>query len=544
MKTMHLEQISLGGRFVPGFALGATAAAYGDTLAAVGLHPDNPDHMYSELMRSISSPVAFKSDQKGWVGARDAKIWWEDPKGTAKLQWPFHWGAWMQNAPESDAQIRAVFKIPQGTDTNDFLRRLYQIPASFTKLRLPKESWEGHNIVSDAVNSAGRDIGKVVTNVGNEVKKIPVVGAPIHDIFDAAYHATAAPFHAITAIAEGKNVGKAALDAINETGHSIKTVAPYAQMVVSMVPGVGQGVSAALSAGMALAAGQPIGKALLAGVAGALPGGPLAQAAFNQAATLVQDAAQHKKIDLGSLASGVAGIAGGAIGLPKSVTDIAKSSIEAGAAIADHKDPFQAVVKAAGEIAGATGVHIQIPDAIKNAVQSGMAMGTAIVHQAERAKQLLGGANSKLVEIGAQFAHSVPAIAEARRLAGGGVRGFDLATGLLKHQVLPFDIHTLRSSLSGADLKGFDTAMALHTGLVAHPVPAHLPPMAQAGHAIAAGSQNLASRQAIMAPVMAHPTAAMGANVAVGRYLPEYRHPPEYRYRPQAGGRRYEPYPT
>ena len=70
--------IYYGGHAVHGFGLGST---YDDSLAAVGLHPDNPDHMYSELMRSISSPVAFKNDQKGWHGARDAKIWWEDPPG-------------------------------------------------------------------------------------------------------------------------------------------------------------------------------------------------------------------------------------------------------------------------------------------------------------------------------------------------------------------------------------------------------------------------------------------------------------------------------
>ena len=145
--------IYYGGHAVHGFGLGST---YGDSLAAVGLHPDNPDGMYGDLMKSISDPVGFKNAQKGWHGARDAKIWWEDPPGSgiAKLQWPFHWGKWMQAAPKNDAQLRAVFKIPSAASTDAFLRQLYKLPASFKSWKMPQESWEGHgfDLIKDVVS--------------------------------------------------------------------------------------------------------------------------------------------------------------------------------------------------------------------------------------------------------------------------------------------------------------------------------------------------------------------------------------------------------
>jgi hypothetical protein len=52
---------------------------------------------------------------------------------------------------------------------------------------------------------------------------------------------------------------------------------------MSFVPGVGSGVSAAIGAAQALADGRPIDEAILAGAKSALPGGPMAQMAFDAA---------------------------------------------------------------------------------------------------------------------------------------------------------------------------------------------------------------------------------------------------------------------
>lgn len=67
----------------------------------------------------------------------------------------------------------------------------------------------------------------------------------------------------------------------------IKSVAgpvlPYVQSVMSFVPGVGTGIAAALGAAQALADGRRIDEALVSGFKSAIPGGPLAQMAFDAA---------------------------------------------------------------------------------------------------------------------------------------------------------------------------------------------------------------------------------------------------------------------
>lgn len=134
---------------------------YADDLARVGLHPDNPDQMYSELQKFLTHPVDFKNADKNWRGARDSKTWWEDPKGVAALQWPFHGGKWLDNVPKNDAQMRAVFKIPANVGTKQFLARVYGFPfVSSMSYSLRYEEWKqgndfdkAWNGVKDGVNS-------------------------------------------------------------------------------------------------------------------------------------------------------------------------------------------------------------------------------------------------------------------------------------------------------------------------------------------------------------------------------------------------------
>lgn len=128
--------------------------------------------------------------------------------------------------------------------------------------------------VGGAVQTAGKGIKAAVGKIG----EIPVVGP----LLSAGFTLGGANLF-ITAgeIASGKRLDKAALNHLSREVKSVKAVAPYAQMVLSFVPGVGQGISAGIGAGLALAEGQPITDALVAGVKGAIPGGPLAQAAFD-----------------------------------------------------------------------------------------------------------------------------------------------------------------------------------------------------------------------------------------------------------------------
>lgn len=89
-------------------------------------------------------------------------------------------------------------------------------------------------------------------------------------------------------VARGKNVLRA-LKAAGAAGiNDLRERARYAEMVASFVPGVGTGVAAALGAANALAAGRPISEAMIQAARSAIPGGRLAQAAFDVGMNLAQ----------------------------------------------------------------------------------------------------------------------------------------------------------------------------------------------------------------------------------------------------------------
>jgi len=114
------------------------------------------------------------------------------------------------------------------------------------------------------------------------------VGGAVVGIGKTAVNLATSPVRLASDIAHGKNVLASLGDTVKRDLQSAKELAPYAQAVLSVVPGVGQGVNAAIAAGAALAQGKPITDALVAGVKGMLPGGPLAQQALDTAYNLAQ----------------------------------------------------------------------------------------------------------------------------------------------------------------------------------------------------------------------------------------------------------------
>lgn len=119
--------------------------------------------------------------------------------------------------------------------------------------------------------------------IASAVGEIPIIGTPLKAVVNLG----CAPTNLVESIASGERLDHAVIDNIKSQVKDIKTVAPYAKMVVSLVPGVGTAVSAAISAGAALAEGQSITDALIEGVKGAIPGGAIAQSAFNVASGVV-----------------------------------------------------------------------------------------------------------------------------------------------------------------------------------------------------------------------------------------------------------------
>lgn len=241
--------------------------------------------------------------------------------------------------------------------------------------------------------------------------QIPVVG----DVTRIMSEATSSPIHLASQIAQGANVSKATLGYVKEQIKVVKDAAPYAQTVISLVPGVGPGVSAAMSAGIALAEGKSINEIAKAAIRGALPGGPLAQAAFDTALKVA---------------------AGG---------NVAKSVLEGARAAL----PPEAQKAFDIGLAVATGENIQ------NAVVAGVA-------------SLLPAQLQALAATGEKAAASVPGMSDVLKsitAAGGSAadaakNGFNLASGLLSQAgANEKAVSALRDRLTSDQVKGFDAAL-------------------------------------------------------------------------------------
>jgi hypothetical protein len=237
----------------------------------------------------------------------------------------------------------------------------------------------GH-FVSNAVKTAGREVGHVthsiqstVGKVGKAVGKIPVVGGAVTSVFDAGFHATFAMVNVTVSIAKGRRIDRAFMDQLHVAVKDFKQAGPYAQMVIGMVPGVGQGVSAAMAAGLALANGQPIAEALKAGALGAIPGGALVQSCVKASVETIQHVAKGEKFNFANLAETAGGAAAGALGLPPA----AKNALMAGIATTGSIVKGQPLDKA---LADGAVKALPIPDATKKAMTEATALTLDLAH--------------------------------------------------------------------------------------------------------------------------------------------------------------------
>jgi hypothetical protein len=232
---------------------------------------------------------------------------------------------------------------------------------------------------SNAAKTAGREIGhashtvqSAVGQVGKGIGKIPIVGAPLHAVFSMGFNIAMAPTNFAIAVAiEGKRIDKAALDGLKQRLHDFKQVAPYAQMVISVVPGIGQGVSACLSAGLALAEGQSIEEVLKAGAIGAIPGGPAVKAAVTVGVESIQQVAKGGRLDLQSISRTALGTATSALGIPAVSANALIGGIATVGAIASGKPIDRALINSA--ISGLT-----VPDSVKKAVNDAASISEEI----------------------------------------------------------------------------------------------------------------------------------------------------------------------
>ena len=212
-----------------------------------------------------------------------------------------------------------LLAVQDQADLDEFIKKLTRT-VSRTAKRTVREI--GRTGVARTVSRAARDVGRGLEKVGSAVPAVATIvklasrSTPLGALARSTYGALAAAMRGqnivmgaldglagtpvLAAVVQvgggvlrGENVVKAAKMAAKAGISDAREALRLAAMVAPFVPGIGTGVGAALGAADALANGQPITQALIAGVRGAIPGGAIAQAAFDTAAQL----AQGKRLD-------------------------------------------------------------------------------------------------------------------------------------------------------------------------------------------------------------------------------------------------------
>jgi hypothetical protein len=147
---------------------------------------------------------------------------------------------------------------------------------------------------SRAVSSAARSVGRAAGSAAKTAYKTAGTASRYAGkVYKTAGRLAQPPgLGALTGfgrdVLRGKNVWRSFRAAAKAGIADVRERLRYAQVVASFVPGVGTGVAAALGAANALASGRPITDAVIEAARSAIPGGPLAQAAFDVGVNLAR----------------------------------------------------------------------------------------------------------------------------------------------------------------------------------------------------------------------------------------------------------------
>ena len=350
-----------------------------------------------------------------------------------------------------------------------------------------------------------KGIDGFTNSLGDLVKKIPVVGPLFHGLLGIAGE----PFAISEDILKGDRIDHVVVNEFRRRIGSVREIAPYAQTVIAFVPAVGPLASSAIGAGLAIAEGRPADEVAMAAVAGAIPGGALAKAAYD----VGRAAIVNKKVGgVASLVSAVGAAAG--VQIPPAAGAALRGGLNALQAVANGTKPDRALLQGAMSAAPgvAKGLDLQadadaliskaqamipsLSDAQRKVLHDALHTGIAMQH-AQNLQALTtvalsrGGPMNKLAAAGrSQLSRDPVAQAAASTLGGQGAAGFQVALGLMQHKSSPFQAAATRATLAPQETHGFDTAAALQTGRV---LGAGGPdvggPAARAGHAITHGTR-------------------------------------------------------
>jgi hypothetical protein len=221
-----------------------------------------------------------------------------------------------------------------------------------------------------------------------DFEKIPYVGKALKQTYETVSAGIRIPIEYLSKIARGNSVVQATKDQLGHEIRVYRTAGSYAQLVQGNMAAIGEGTSGAIAAGQALASGQAIDPALIAGVADNIAGGPVGKALY-----AVGFAAMDGKDPMAALSA--------IPGLDTATKAMVGNSLKLSQALAQGKSPdpallneamrslppdAQSIVNAAGGIGSSAGQHAladqliakaKIPDDVKNSLKTGMAMAVA-----------------------------------------------------------------------------------------------------------------------------------------------------------------------
>ena len=145
----------------------------------------------------------------------------------------------------------------------------------------------GGTFIGAAVRTAGKPIqsgldllSKATKSLGDDISKIPVVGAPLSAIYDVATDPVTLPLTIADDVAHGDSLGQTIADGIRHEVSKYQAAAPYVESVVALVPGIGGMCASCIAVGVGVAEGQPIDQILVEAAAAQVPGGAFVVAGY------------------------------------------------------------------------------------------------------------------------------------------------------------------------------------------------------------------------------------------------------------------------
>lgn len=296
--------------------------------------------------------------------------------------------------------------------------------------------------VKKGLGGAVKGVAKAGRSVGRAVGKVPVIGKGLKGVFDLTANA---PLQLAGKVASGQRLDRVAISTMQSQIKAAKSVAPYAQAVLSAVPVVGTGINAGLSTGLALASGRPLTAALMAGVRGALPGGAIAGAAFD----VGKAAVEGKPLSSVALAA-----------LP--VDPKARQAIAMGLNAAGRIAKGQRVDDAIMRQADAA-MNL-LPKVQRDALKTGIAVAQGQNLQKIAIRHVRPEAVETLRRAGAVRLQGLPSVlARGKALPNEAQPGFAAAIGMLAAKpAAPFQVAAIRANLPAVQRAGFDAAVSTY----------------------------------------------------------------------------------